>query len=68
MMNLDTLWSNNFPWSGVWRMIHGYLSLLGELKMILLSLFGMLESPIPYASWIDIYTPSTLSFKHLPTP
>ena len=43
-------------------------SLLGELKMILLSLFGILESPIPYASWIDIYTPSTLSFKHLPTP
>ena len=36
--------------------------------MILLSLFGILESPIPYASWIDIYTPSTLSFKHLPDP
>ena len=35
---------------------------------ILLSLFGISESPIPYASWIDIYTPSTLSFKHLSTP
>ena len=68
MTNLDTLLNSSFQWNNAWHMIHGYWSLLGELKMILLSLFGILESPIPYASWIDIYTPSTLSFKHLPTP
>ena len=46
MMNLDTLWSNNFLWSDAWHMIRGFYNLLGESKLIALSQFGIFEKLI----------------------